>query len=203
MSQLAIGIIETIGLAAAIEAADVCLKSANVSLIGYELTRGNGMTVVKIEGNVGAVKAAIEAASVAVNKVSKVYSQKVIPRPSDSIELLVRNKNTVGYENLNIVSDEVEEIEEEKHITNIEDITKEKESSENEIEIESKTSQNDESILEDNKEEEEDESEYIELKDDSNLENSYTCNLCKDPKCPRVKGDLRSECIHYDEKKEK
>lgn len=178
MSQLAIGIIETIGLAAAIEAADVCLKSANVSLIGYELTRGNGMTVVKIEGNVGAVKAAIEAASVAVNKVSKVYSQKVIPRPSDSIELLVRNENTVGYENLNIISDEVEEIEEE---------------------IE--TSQNDESILEDNKEE--DESENIELKDDSNLENSYTCNLCKDPKCPRVKGDLRSECIHYDEKKEK
>ena len=195
MSQLAIGIIETIGLAAAIEAADVCLKSANVSLIGYELTRGNGMTVVKIEGNVGAVKAAIEAASVAVNKVSKVYSQKVIPRPSDSIEFLVRNENTVGYENLNIISDEVDEIEEEKHITNIEDIDKEKESSE--IEIEAETSQNDESILED------DESEYIELKDDSKLENSYTCNLCKDPKCPRVKGDLRSECIHYDEKKEK
>lgn len=199
MSQLAIGIIETIGLAAAIEAADVCLKSANVSLIGYELTRGNGMTVVKIEGNVGAVKAAIEAASVAVNKVSKVYSQKVIPRPSDSIEFLVRNENTVGYENLNIISDEVDEIEEEKHITNIEDIDKEKESSE--IEIEAETSQNDESILEDDKEE--DESEYIELKDDSNLENSYTCNLCKDPKCPRVKGDLRSECIHYDGKKEK
>lgn len=195
MSQLAIGIIETIGLAAAIEAADVCLKSANVSLIGYELTRGNGMTVVKIEGNVGAVKAAIEAASVAVNKVSKVYSQKVIPRPSDSIEFLVRNENTVGYENLNIISDEVDEIEEEKHITNIEDIDKEKESSE--IEIEAETSQNDESILED------DESEYIELKDDSKLENSYTCNLCKDPKCPRVKGDLRSECIHYDGKKEK
>lgn len=203
MSQLAIGIIETIGLAAAIEAADVCLKSANVSLIGYELTRGNGMTVVKIEGNVGAVKAAIEAASVAVNKVSKVYSQKVIPRPSDSIEFLVRNENTVGYENLNIISDEVDEIEEEKHITNIEDIDKEKESSEIEIEAESGTSQNDESILENNKEEVESESEYIELKDDSNLENSYTCNLCKDPKCPRVKGDLRSECIHYDGKKEK
>lgn len=204
MSQLAIGIIETIGLAAAIEAADVCLKSANVSLIGYELTRGNGMTVVKIEGNVGAVKAAIEAASVAVNKVSKVYSQKVIPRPSDSIEFLVRNENTVGYENLNIISDEVEEIEE-KYIANIEDITKEnineeKESNENEIE---EISENDESILEDNKEEVESESDYIELKEDDNLENSYTCNLCKDPKCPRVKGDLRSECIHYDEKKEK
>ena len=45
MSQLAIGMIETVGLAAAIEAADVCVKSANVNLIGYELSRGNGMAV--------------------------------------------------------------------------------------------------------------------------------------------------------------
>lgn len=210
MSQLAIGIIETIGLAAAIEAADVCLKSANVSLIGYELTRGNGMTVVKIEGNVGAVKAAIEAASVAVNKVSKIYSQKVIPRPSDSIELLIRNKNTVGYENenLDIISDDVEPIvalpqleyieedEREKYITNIEN-TKDEESSEYEIE----TSHDDEPVLKGSK----DVYEYedFELKDDSTSENSYTCNLCKDTKCPRVKGDLRSECIHYDERKEK
>ena len=48
MSQLAIGMIETVGLAAAIEAADVCVKSANVNLIGYELSRGNGMAVVKM-----------------------------------------------------------------------------------------------------------------------------------------------------------
>ena len=212
MSQLAIGIIETIGLAAAIEAADICLKSANVSLIGYELTRGNGMTVVKIEGNVGAVKAAIQAASVAVNKVGKIYSQKIIPRPSDSIELLVRNENTVGYENKNLdtISYDVEPIGElskleyieenkrEKYIDSIED-DKDEESIKHEIEKEG----NDEPILELNKDEYEFESEDIELKDDSTLEHCYTCNLCKDSKCPRVKGDLRSECIHYDEKREK
>lgn len=108
MSQLAIGMIETVGLAAGIEAADVCLKSANVTLIGYELTKGNGMTVVKIEGNVGAVKAAIEAATVAANKVSKVFSTKVIPRPSEGIDFLMRNCDTVGYESEKAVEELVE-----------------------------------------------------------------------------------------------
>ena len=209
MSQLAIGIIETIGLAAAIEVADVCLKSANVSLIGYELTKGNGMTVVKIKGNVGAVKAAIEAASVAVDKVSKIYSKIVIPRPSDDIELLIINENTVGYENENsdINSDEIEELssfgEAEQNETkedindiedcNIEDCKEEFVESDNENEIE----EYDEQILEYNEDED------IELKDDSLSEIGYTCNICKDPKCKRVKGDLRSACIHYDERKEK
>ena len=108
MSQLAIGMIETVGLAAGIEAADVCLKSANVTLIGYELTKGNGMTVVKIEGNVGAVKAAIEAATVAANKVSKVFSTKVIPRPSEGIDFLMRNCDTVGYESEKAVEELVD-----------------------------------------------------------------------------------------------
>ncbi|WP_434798611.1 BMC domain-containing protein [Terrisporobacter vanillatitrophus] len=193
MSQLAIGIIETIGLAAAIEAADVCLKSANISLIGYELTKGNGMTVVKIEGNVGAVKAAIEAASVAVNKVSRVYSQKVIPRPSNSIDSLIRNENTVGYENKVI-----EEIEEPKELLNPKEV-------EEEI-----TDTPDLNLYEEDNERIEDEEE-IEIEEeiedtnlnDDNSESSYTCNLCKDAKCPRIKGDLRSACIHYDERKEK
>lgn len=166
MSQLAIGIIETVGLAAAIEAADVCLKSANVSLIGYELTKGSGMAVVKIEGNVGAVNAAIQSASVAVNNVNRVYSQKVIPRPSDAIELLIRNEDTVGYKNEK--DNKKEDISE--HIDISED-------------------------------------EYKDLNDENKdlniIQNSYTCNLCKDPECPRVKGDLRSECIHYDENNEK
>ena len=60
MSKLAIGMIETMGLAAGIEAADICLKAANINLVGYEFAKGSGMTVIKIEGNVGAVKAAIK-----------------------------------------------------------------------------------------------------------------------------------------------
>lgn len=100
MSGLSLGIIETVGLAAAIEAADTCLKSANVVLIGYELTKGGGMAVVKIEGDVGAVNAAVSAAKTAVAKITSVYSSRVIARPSDEIEILIRNKDTVGYEEI-------------------------------------------------------------------------------------------------------
>ena len=49
MSKLAIGMIETMGLAAGIEAADICLKAANINLVGYEFAKGSGMTVIKIE----------------------------------------------------------------------------------------------------------------------------------------------------------
>lgn len=175
MSKLSIGMIETIGLAAAIEAADVCTKSANVTLIGYELSKGNGMAVVKIEGNVGAVKAAIEAATVAANKVSKVFSTKVIPRPSNSINNLIRNKDTVGYE------------------TPIEKAVKVK------VPIDNKDEHStiDEEINEDYKKVELfDEAEEI---DTDTYKKGYTCNLCKDPNCKREKGDLKTTCIHYKE----
>lgn len=93
----AIGLIETIGLAAGITAADTAVKSANVKLIGYEFSKGSGMTTVKIEGDVGAVKAAIESAEAEVLKMSKVYSKLVIPRPGKGIEPLIFNDETVGY----------------------------------------------------------------------------------------------------------
>lgn len=98
MSQKSLGIIETIGLTAAVEAADTALKAAAVELVGYELSKGSGMTVVKVEGNVGAVKAAIDAAAMAAVQVGTVVSTRVIPRPSRQIEILVRNSDTVGYE---------------------------------------------------------------------------------------------------------
>ncbi|MBP0575702.1 BMC domain-containing protein, partial [Mycobacterium tuberculosis] len=56
MAQASLGLIETIGLVAAVEAADVAVKSASVSLVGYELAEG-GLAVVKIQGDVGAVRA--------------------------------------------------------------------------------------------------------------------------------------------------
>ena len=117
MSQLSIGIIEVIGLSSAIELADVCVKSANVNLIGYELSQGNGMVVIKIEGDVGAVTAAVQASS----NVGKVYSKKIIPRPGEGIECLIKNNNTVGYydkdkntdddTNVLIIDDDIKEIE--------------------------------------------------------------------------------------------
>lgn len=97
MSQKSLGLIETFGLLAGVEAADAAVKSANVKLIGYELSRGSGMTTIKVEGDVGAVKAAISAAEAAANKVGRVASVKVIPRPSASLEGMVRNADTVGY----------------------------------------------------------------------------------------------------------
>lgn len=85
----ALGLIETVGLVAAIEAADTAVKAANVVLLGYEKTRGNGMITVKITGDVGAVKAAVTAAVMAANRVNEVYSYHVIPRPHAEIDPLI------------------------------------------------------------------------------------------------------------------
>lgn len=99
MAQLSLGLIETVGLAAAIEAADAAVKSANVALVGYELTKGDGMAVVKVEGEVGAVNAAIAAAAAAAAKVGRgVYATRVIPRPASGLSPLVANASTVGVQ---------------------------------------------------------------------------------------------------------
>jgi microcompartment protein CcmL/EutN len=96
MTGNALGFIEAIGLTAAIEAADSAVKSANVRLLGYELARGDGMTTVKIEGDVGAVKAAVKAAESAAAKVGRVVSVHVIPRPASGTERITLSRETVG-----------------------------------------------------------------------------------------------------------
>jgi len=93
----AIGLIEAIGLATAVEAADAAVKSANVRLIGYEPCKGDGMSTIKVAGDVGAVKAACEAAVAACANGRGVFSVKVIPRPAEGIEKLIYNSQTVGY----------------------------------------------------------------------------------------------------------
>lgn len=85
----ALGLIETIGLVTAIEAADAAVKSANVTLVGYENTRGGGKITVKVVGDVGAVQAAVAAGVAAAERIGKVYGQRIIPRPSDEIEALI------------------------------------------------------------------------------------------------------------------
>lgn len=89
MNQQALGLIETVGLAAALEAADAAVKAANVTLLGYEKTRGGGMVLIKIRGDVGAVKAAVEAGVMAASQVNKVVSQHVIPRPSEGMDQMI------------------------------------------------------------------------------------------------------------------
>ena len=85
----ALGLIEVVGLVGAIEAADTASKAADVKVIGYELTRGSGMVIVKMVGGVSAVKSAVEAASVAAEKITQIISKHVIARPSDELDKII------------------------------------------------------------------------------------------------------------------
>lgn len=79
------GFIETKGLVAAVEAADAMTKAANIEIVGKK-TIGAGLITVIIEGDVGAVKAAVDAGVSAAQKVGEVVSAHVIARPNESIE---------------------------------------------------------------------------------------------------------------------
>ncbi|MGL5601621.1 MAG: BMC domain-containing protein [Silvania sp.] len=96
MSGQSLGLIETVGMAAAVEAADAAMKSANVSLVGYELTKGGGMVTVKLEGEIGAMNAAVAAAISAASRVGNVYAHKVIARTAQNIEHIIHSRETVG-----------------------------------------------------------------------------------------------------------
>jgi len=86
MSSLqALGMIETKGLVASIEASDAMVKAANVTLIGKEFV-GGGLVTVMVRGDVGAVKAAVDAGAAAADKVGDLISVHVIPRPHDEVE---------------------------------------------------------------------------------------------------------------------
>jgi microcompartment protein CcmL/EutN len=91
MQREALGMIEVKGLVGAIEAADAMVKSANVYLMGYEKI-GSGLVTVMVRGDVGAVKAATDAAAVAAEKVGEVISVHVIPRPHADVESIWPNK---------------------------------------------------------------------------------------------------------------
>jgi microcompartment protein CcmL/EutN len=88
MVQKALGMIETRGLVAVTEAADAMLKAANVELIGTEKI-GSGLVTVMVSGDVGAVKAAVEAGAAVASRLGEVVATHVIPRPhSDVIKIL-------------------------------------------------------------------------------------------------------------------
>ena len=84
----ALGMIETKGLVAAIEAADAMVKAANVTLIGKEHI-GGGLVTVMVRGDVGAVKAATDAGAAAAERVGELVSVHVIPRPHNEIEAIL------------------------------------------------------------------------------------------------------------------
>jgi len=87
MNGYALGLIEVYGLLAAIEAADACLKSANVKLVGVQDATGALMTV-KVVGDVGAVKAAVSAGKARAAMVGTVIAAHVIARPAKGLDVL-------------------------------------------------------------------------------------------------------------------
>lgn len=83
-----LGMIETRGLTASIEAADAMTKAANVTLVGTEKI-GSGLVSVIVRGDVGAVKAAVEAGAEAASRLGELVAQHVIPRPHSDVEKIL------------------------------------------------------------------------------------------------------------------
>ncbi|MGM0608304.1 MAG: BMC domain-containing protein [Candidatus Muiribacteriota bacterium] len=85
----ALGMIETKGLVGMVEASDAMVKAANVTLTGYEKVGGSYVTTM-VRGDVGAVKAAVEAGAQAAARVGELVSTHVIPSPHEDIEAIVK-----------------------------------------------------------------------------------------------------------------
>lgn len=170
MVKNAVGLLEVVGLAAAVEAADAAVKAANITLLGYELTKGGGMVVVKMSGDVGAVKAAVDAAASAAARVNRVVATHVIPRPHYEVESLIVTKETVGpaKKSAALAVDTADKQEEP-------------------VLVESPVQTAEEPV--DNGQSE---------KAEESKKWSYTCNLCGDPACQRRKGESKLTCLHYD-----
>jgi len=86
-----IGMIETRGFVAAVTAADAMVKSANVNIARQEQV-GDGLVAITVTGDVGAIKAAVEAGAEAANAVGEVVSTHVIPRPHADVDAMVNGK---------------------------------------------------------------------------------------------------------------
>ena len=87
----ALGMIETKGLVASIEAADAMVKAANVEMMGQEKI-GSGLVTVMVRGDVGAVKAAVDAGVAGAENIGEVLYSYVIPRPHTDVEKILPQK---------------------------------------------------------------------------------------------------------------
>lgn len=170
----AVGIVECNGLPTAIAFLDTALKSADVKLLGMELAKGEGMVDIKLIGNVGAVKAAMEAGTIVADMIGGIMGKIMIPRPHDNIQCMLKNTYVMhklnqqennGHDDQSILLGQTEKM----AGTMVEVVACEGES--------------------------------MTLDDpDEMAKKQYTCNLCKDPKCTRIKGRPHAECIHDGEK---
>ncbi|EAG7103801.1 BMC domain-containing protein [Listeria monocytogenes] len=142
----AIGMIEIKGLASAITVADTMAKVANIQLVDTEKAKGFGWITVKVEGDVAAVNAALEAGEQTAIASDSFIAKKVIPRPGEEIFTVFWPKEEIEPEQPEVMV-ETEKVEE------------------------------------------------------TEVPAEATCNLCHDPLFPRVKGDPRQDCIHFEEEK--
>lgn len=193
MVNKSLGLIEVVGLAAAIEAADAAVKAANIQLMGYELTKGGGLVLVKLCGDVGAVTAGVQAGSMAASKVSRVLSTHVIPRPHQQLSCIIVQEEVSPSQ----VIEEKQEI-----ITETSDQFELPTEAEEEVEVQVEEKQH-------IPEEQELETLISEpTNEDSTSDDSIEsvqktkraadiCNLCNDPACHRKKGDPKITCIYY------
>ncbi|MDF2875383.1 MAG: microcompartment protein [Sporomusa sp.] len=167
----ALGLMEVVGLAAGLEAADAAIKAANVTLIGYELTKGGGMVVIKISGDVGAVTAAVDAGTAAASKIGTVFASHVIPRPGNGLNGMITTKETVG-------------------VNNKEGRQARKSSDKELVQTDDKAKGNNASAIKSD-------TAVVNKKATGDMHPAGTCNLCGDPACPRHKGEPKTTCIHY------
>ena len=189
MVKDALGLIEAVGLTAAVEAADAAVKAANVRLVGYELSKGGGLVVVKLTGDVGAVKAGVEAGKVAAGKVNKVLSVHVIARPHQELERIVMSDETVG-----LVKEKLENPVETEAALDVADAAPEElEASQAPVEEDSSCELSSES---DDAQAKGTESGSFEAAS-KQTEGEITCNLCGDANCPRTKGEPKVTCLYY------
>lgn len=84
-SKEALGLVETKGFTGMVEASDAMAKSAKVRMVGYEKV-GDGLVTTLCRGEVGAVRAAVDAGAAAAQKVGQLVAVHVIPRPHDDLE---------------------------------------------------------------------------------------------------------------------
>jgi len=101
MKGEALGLLETRGFVGAVEAADAMVKAANVTLIGHKLS-GAGLVTVMVRGDVGAVKAAVDAGAAAAKAVGELVSVHVIPRPHTDTETMLPGGEKSGDTGLSI-----------------------------------------------------------------------------------------------------
>ncbi len=178
MINNALGLIEVVGKLAALEAADVALKAANVTLLGVENATGALITV-KLTGDVGAVKAAVDAARMAASRVGKVIATQVLPRPAQGIYPLLTAEPSVMAAEEPVSQECAGEALSPVEVTEPAVVpVPEADGPPEEVA------------------EEEQEAAYLSAETEAEADSRATCNICHDPVCPREKGQSVKLCIH-------